>query len=170
MLNLDSGGVKIPPRILPKHMTFGGLFMDGQGPPVYPKWLYKAGEDPRKVHSTAEEQEAKANGWDNVQAGQMANRTLTNWFWDLEDMSSKQLCVYAKDEFGVDLPENANQDKLFMAVTELIKYSPQNRNRLVLMAHTMKMNYDETLEEIRCMIRGERQGMENETFTEEFWA
>lgn len=170
MITNNAGGVKIPPRVLPKHLTFEGLCLEGRNTPIYPKWLYKQGVDPLRVESTEEEAEAKANGWDNVSAGQMANKTLTNWIWDLEDMSAKQLCCYVKDEFDIDLPEDADQDKLFRAALELIRAAPQNRNRLVLMAHTMKMNYDETLEEIRCMVAGDRQGLVTENFTEEFWA
>jgi hypothetical protein len=170
MITNEKGGVTVPPRIIPQGLTFGGLCKEGDNRPAYPKWLYKNGSSPLKVMNVEEEAQARAEGWESVTAGMMANKTLINWVWDLEDMSSKQLCVYAKDEFGVELPANADQDKLFVAVLELIRCAPQNRDRLVLMAHTIKMNYDETLEEIRCMVAGKRQGVESDTITEEFWA
>ena len=140
--------------------------MEGQDVPVYPKWMYKKGTSPVKVKNAGEEEQVRAKGWDNVSAGMMANKTLQNCFWDFEDMSAKQLAVYAMDEFGVDLPWDADQDRLFMAVIELAKHAPQNRNRLVLMAHTMKMNYDETLSEIRRMVSGDGQGLIDRFFGE----
>jgi hypothetical protein len=97
-----------------------------------------------------------------------ANTGFINWFWDVEDMSPKQLCVFAREEYGVDLPEDANQIKLQKAVFELIKYSPQSRNRLVLMAHTIKMNYEETLEDIKRMAFGGN-GCCTETETKEVY-
>ena len=170
MINLNNGGVSVPPIQRPANMTFCGMHIEGVNDPVYPKWLYRNGKDPIRVHDAEAEAEARSEGWDNITAGSMANKTLQNCFWDFEDMSAKQLSVYAMDEFGVDLPWDADQDRLFMAVIELTKHAPQNRNRLVLMAHTMKMNYDETLEEIKRMVSGAGQGLESETITEVIWA
>jgi len=170
MIDNTNGGVKIPPRQIPSNMTFGGLFFDGVDGPVYPKWLYREGKDPKKARDAAEEKDLRAKGWDNVSAGMMSNRVLTNHFWDLEDMSTRQLVVYAQDEFGVDLPEEAGQEKLFECVTKLSRAAPQNQNRLVLMAHTMKLNYDETVDEIRRTIGKTGEGYEAETITQEIWA
>ena len=134
--------------------------------PHFPCALYKDGEDPLVVQNAEEEAEARAKGFDSLSASSMANPYLTNWVWDLEDMSPKQLVVFAKDEYNVDLPIEAGQSTLFQAVCELTKHSPQNNNRLVLMAHTMKMNYDASIAEIRRMIASPGGvGLESETTT-----
>ena len=168
MLNKPNGGVEIPPRYIPSNLTFGGLF--GPESPIYPKWLYKNAKDPRKVVDTDDEDAARKEGWDNVTASMMSNKVMANWFWDLEDMSPKQLCVFAKDEYGVDLPHDADQEKLFKAVCELAKHAPQNKDRLVLMAHTVRLNYNETIEEIKRLFSEDCQNVEHETITEEFMA
>jgi len=136
----------------------------------YPHYMYQEAKDPLLVQNTAEEADAKARGYDNITASAMANRHIINWYWDLEDMSAKQLSVFAMDEYGVDLPVEAGQNRLFAAVAELSKHAPQNRNRLVLMAHTIEMNYDATLAEIRRMAGGQGQDLEEETTQEEFFA
>jgi hypothetical protein len=138
--------------------------------PDYPRWLYREDTAPILVESTAAEIEARSKGFDNISAAAMSNRNLINWFWDLEDFSVKQLIVLAKDEFDVDLPIEANQEVLFKAVCELTRHAPQNRNRLILMAHTIEMNYDATLEEIKRMASGAGQHLETETEVSEFWA
>lgn len=130
----------------------------------YPSWRYHKLHPPILVHNTEEDEKAKAGGWEKVWAPITANRDIVNWYWDIEDMSPKQLVVYAQEEFGVDLPIDAKQDKLMKAVLELIKNAPNNRNRLVLMAHTLKFNYDETIKEIREMSVGGRP--ESSTFYE----
>lgn len=167
MLQQPNGGILIPPRIIPSTMTFGGIINEGHPAQKYPRWMYKDGCSPLKVADETEEEKARKDGYDAVSAGMMANHVLINWFWDIEDMSPRQLCVFAHDEYGVDLPIEAGQDRLFKAVVELAKYAPQSRNRLVLMAHTMRMNYDETLDEIKRLISGNGQGMETETETYE---
>jgi hypothetical protein len=133
--------------------------------PKYPHWMHKEGADPRLVESIGDDAKARADGYDNITAAAMSNRYLINWFWDLEDMSPRQLHVFAKEEYQVDLPIEAGQEKLFQAVCELTRNAPQNRNRLILMAHTIKMNYDETLEEIRrVMANPGDANVDNESF------
>lgn len=144
-------------------MMFMGL--NQQNLPRYPHWMHKDNCEPWLVQNTDEDNEAKALGYDNITSAALSNRYLINWFWDLEDFSPKQLVVFAKEEYGVDLPIEVGQEKLFQAVCELARYAPQNRNRLILMAHTIKMNYDATLEEIRRIMANPGDAtVENECF------
>ena len=163
---------KTDTSIVKHEAMFMGLDGAGEGRspiPQYPCWLYHEFKEPVIVSDSVAEANARADGYDSITAKAMANRQLTNWHWDLEDMSVKQLSVFAKEEYGVDLPTAAGQEHLFRCVTELIRHAPQNRNRLILMAHTIKMNYDETLEEIRRMMTGP-QDVEIEHFSMEFVA
>jgi hypothetical protein len=167
VLDLNNAAKKPGPRNF--EMKFRGL-QDGIRGKKYPFMMYRDGADPLAVHDTAEEDEAYRNGYDPITAGQMANRNLVNWFWDLEDFSVKQLLVFAKDEYGVDLPAEASQEKLFAAVCKLTRAAPQNRNRIVLMAHTIKLNYDETLAEITRAMEHPAEGYEVQNEVMEFYA
>lgn len=161
--------IQIPARELPQGLTFGGI-LAGQGKPEFPRWLYKDGDEPRLVKNAAEDEVARADGYDNISAATTANKHLINWFWDFEDMSPRQLVVYAKEEYGVELPIQAGQEKLFQCVIELTRAAPQNQNRLVLMAHVLRMKYDATLEEIRRAVAHPAAEWEVETTTMEVWA
>jgi len=141
-------------------VMFAGL--NDEQVPQYPRYMYR-GNEHLLVENPEQEIEARKQGWDTITAAAMSNRHLINWAWDLEDFSPRQLVVFAQDEFGIDLPIEAGQEALFKAVTELSKHAPQNRNRLVLMAHTIEMNYDATLAEIRRMADGHGQHLETET-------
>ncbi len=132
----------------------------------YPRWVYHKVHQPKIVNNTDEEEQARVEGFEAMGQIMTSNSSMQNWFWDLEDMSPKQLVVFAQDEFGVDLPIEAGQEKLFEIVCKLTKAAPQNYGRIALMAHTIHMNYDETVEQIKRGIAG---GV-TETFTEEFVA
>jgi hypothetical protein len=143
---------------------FAGKF-GGLGPGQYHRYpckMYKEGVDPISIKDTQAEEAAKADGFDHLTAGHMANKNLVNWFWDLEDLSPRQLVVFAQDEYQVDLPIEAGQEKLFTAVCKLTRAAPQNRNRIVLMAHTIRLNYEETLAEIARTVENPADGDETE--------
>src|SRR3989304_4397902 len=91
----------------------------------YPCWRYHRLLDPLLVKNTEEDEACRKQGYDDASAPITANKQLVNWYWDLEDMSPRQLRVFAKDEFDVDLPEDAKQESLMKAVMELSKCAPQ---------------------------------------------
>ncbi len=117
----------------------------------YPAWRYHKIFEPIVVNDTGEDEEGQKKGYEAISGPYTAYTGLINWFWDIEDFSPKQLVVYAKEEYGINLPIEAGQERLQRALFELSKWAPQNRDRLVLMAHTIRMNYDETQKEIRRM-------------------
>jgi len=143
---------KTHPSTEPLHLVFEGLYQDGAV--KYPCWRHHSHKPSILVHNTDEDEKALSDGYEDFHVPITANQSLSNWFWDLEDMSPRQLVVFAREEYGIDLPPDARYETLLKAVLKLGKHAPQNKNRLVLMAHTIKMNYDETLEEIRRMING----------------
>ena len=144
-------------------MKFGGL-NDAMRGKKYPLMMYRDDTEPITVENTEAEESARLKGYDVISANQMCNRHLINWFWDLEDLSPKQLVVFAQDEYNIDLPADASQEKLFQCVCLLSRAAPQNRDRIILMAHTIKMNYDETLAEIARVM--ENPGKDDEVTTE----
>lgn len=142
--------------------------MDQQGMnKKYPCWRHHKWKKSIIVNNTKEDERAAADGYDKLSVPITANLSISNWFWDLEDFSPRQLIVYAREEFNVNLPEDATQEVLFRAVQTLCRHAPQNANRLVLMAHTVKMNYEETQAEIIRIAQGNAEGYEYETITEE---
>ncbi len=115
----------------------------------YPAWRYHNVLDPIMVKNTEEDEEAKKKDYGRISPTAMGCTGLTNWVWDIEDMSPKQLVVYAKEEWDIDLPVEADQEHLQKAIFELARWAPNNRGRLTFMAHQIKMNLDEVQQEIR---------------------
>ena len=124
---------------------FGG----GKSYKKYPVWRYHKWLEPYIVHNTQEDYEASVAGWKQLDIPITAVRHLVNWRWDLEDMTSRQLALFAYEEFGVDLPIEAGEEKLLKAIWKLTNFAPQNKGRITLMAQSIEMNYDETVNYIQ---------------------
>ncbi len=136
----------------PSGVTWHGFHAENDGP-KYPAWRYHRVLDPIIVTDTEHDEAVKKQGYEELAYTYMSNRTMINWFWDIEDMSPKQLVIYAKEEWDIDLPIEAGQDKLQDAIFKLARWAPNNRERLVFMAHEINMNYDAVQQEIRDMAK-----------------
>ena len=139
----------------------------------YPAWRYHEFYDPVVVHNTEEDEKIKAQGWkDASQQPTTACRHLINWRFDLEDMTARQLAQFAKDQFNVDLPIQSGAEKLFQCVWRLHMADPRNQENIVLMAHSVRMEYDETVQYIKEVAEFGKlpEGCEVEVIQEEFFA
>ncbi|NIP25084.1 MAG: hypothetical protein GWN94_10900 [Phycisphaerae bacterium] len=145
----------------------GGIFFDHivGAKQTYPAWRYHEFFEPRIVHNAEEDKRAQAEGWDILDVPITAVRHFANWHHDLEDMNSKQLCMFCEEEYGIKLPETASEEKLLKAIWNIAQLSPQSENRMVLFAQSCEMNYDETIERIKKTAENFE-----ETKREEFWA
>ncbi len=125
------------------------IWVDHIGGKVYPAWRYHEFFEPRIVKNKEEDEQAAREGWKSPEVPITAVPELRNWYHDLEDMNAKQLCIFAREEYGVELPEDANEEKLLKAIWNIAKIAPQNKDRMILLAQSVVMNYDETIEEIK---------------------
>ncbi|MFA5377100.1 MAG: hypothetical protein WC455_15220 [Dehalococcoidia bacterium] len=134
----------------------------------YPAWRYHDWLEPIIVEDTGADEKARMQGWVEHNKPVTASRHLMNQRFDLEDLSARQLVDYARAEFGVVLPVGAGKEKLFKAIWRLSMNAPENEDRVVLMAHAIKLNYDETQLEIRKLADSETEPCE--VTVQEFWA
>jgi hypothetical protein len=127
----------------------GGVFhhIKGRNKP-YPAWRYHKYFEPKIVDDTGADYQASIDGWKSPDQPITALPHLVNWNLDLEDMNAEQLCIFAKEEYGVDLPQEARAEKLVKAIWHLARATP-DKGRMVLLAQSIEMNYDETIKEIR---------------------
>jgi hypothetical protein len=132
----------------------------------YPAWRYHEWLEPVLVQDTEGDERVKAQGWIEHNKPVTSVRHLLNQRFDLEDMSARQLAQYARDEFGVDLPVEAGKEKLFKSIWRLSINAPENEGRVVMIAHSLELNYEETQLEIRKLVAKK----EGEVTVEEFYA
>ena len=141
-----------------------GIWLQGFGENLkpYPAWRYHSNNlfEPVIVQNTEEDEKAALEGWKSLDVPITGMQHLSNWRHDLEDMTAKQLVLFAKEEFGVDLPVEAGDIKLVKAMWSLTHLAPQHSGRITLLAQSIEMDYDATLDEIRAL--AENLG-ENET-------
>jgi hypothetical protein len=133
----------------------------------YPAWRYHALYEPRIVNNTEEDEKANAEGWKDPQVPVTAVQNFSNFYHDLEDMNQRQLVAYARDEYGIELPVEASKEKLLWALWQIACRSPKNEGRIVLLAQSIRMNYDETLSEIE-RLAGDMDSCQ-EIESEEIW-
>ena len=137
----------------------GGIFiekLDRQGgPKSYPAWRYHDLLEPIIVNDADEDMRAIENGYHKMIAPVTAHQSFSNFYHDLEDFNNRQLCQSAFDEFGAVLPVEAPKTKLLGAIWRIVTNSTKTKDRIVLLAHSIRMNYDETVETIRKMAGGD---------------
>ena len=128
----------------------GGIFVVGVGEKAkpYPAWRYHELFEPVIVHDAEEDKRVQAQGWKTLDIPITGVQHLCNWRHDLEDMTAKQLVLFAMEEFGVVLPAEAGEERLVKAMWQLTHLAPQHSGRICLLAQSVKMDYDDTLAEI----------------------
>ena len=124
--------------------------INGEHLKPYPSWRYHELFPPVIVHDTAEDEAAQHQGWKTLDTPSTGVQHLCNWRHDLEDMTAKQLVLFALEEFGVELPIEAGEEKLVKAMWELTHIAPQHSGRITLLAQSVKMDYDEVCAEIHA--------------------
>jgi len=138
----------------PEHAGIFVVGMGGRKFEPYPAWRYHDFFEPVVVNDTEEDIKVKAEGWKEADQPITSVPKLMDWRIDLEDMNSKQLVLFIKDEFGVELPIDAKEEQLIKAVWRLMRVSPQHSGRVCLLAQTIEMDYDEEVEFIREAAEG----------------
>ena len=139
---------------MPKKVKPGIFFerIDTAGNSIkYPAWRYHALYEPRIVNDTNEDQIASDQGWKDPRVPITAIQGFSNFYHDLEDMNNEQLVYYARKEFDVEFPVNAPKAKLLYAIWILTAHHPKNDGKIVLLAQSIRMNYDETCKAIERM-------------------
>jgi len=129
----------------------GGIYFEGfpgEDDKPYPAWRYHEWLEPVIVEDTEADERVQEQGWYVHNRPMTMVRHLMNQRFDLEDFSARQLAQYAKEEFGVELPVEAGREKLFKTIWRLSMSAPENKDRIVLMAIAMQMNYEEEQSEI----------------------
>ena len=131
-----------------------GIFFEGfygKREKPYPGWRYHRFFEPKIVKNTEEDFQASCAGWKDPGMLKTAVPHMANWNHDLEDMNARQLVLFAREEYDIDLPESAGVEKLIKAMWRIAQVAPQNEGRMILLAQSIEMNYDETLKEIERM-------------------
>jgi len=127
-----------------------GIFVVGVGGNIkpYPAWRYHELFAPLIVNNTEEDENAQHQGWKGLDTPITGMQHLSNWRHDLEDMTAKQLVLFAREEFGVDLPIEAGEEMLVKAMWELTNIAPQHSGRITLLAQSVEMDYDDVCAKI----------------------
>ena len=120
----------------------------------YPSWRYHKYLDAKIVNDTAEDIEAQEEGYEHLDLITKSSPHLLNHMADLEDLSARQLSRYALEEFEISLPPEVGEERLRDHIRALTFASPKNKDRIVLLAQSVKMNYDETVKEIQRLAEG----------------
>lgn len=115
----------------------------------YPAWRYHELYEPIIVNNWKEDKRAKEKGWNPPEEFITALPRLSNFFHDLEDFNERQLILYAREEFGVNFPPQATKEMLIKAIWHLYLDAPKHQGRMILLAQSINMNYDETVKEIQ---------------------
>lgn len=149
-----------------------GIFFERMGsdgrPVKYPAWRYHALYEPKIVQNTYEDQVASDQGWKDPAVPITAVQNFSNFYHDLEDMNPAQLVAYIREEYGVELPVEAGKAKLLHACWQIAARAPRNEGRIILLAQSMRMNYDETVKEIARQAGGDISECQ-EVEREEIW-
>jgi len=161
-------------KIIPKEEVGQGIFWKGPHGyrEEYPQWRWHKNGSVMLVESQDEDDEALEKGYQEVNPSHIRPNALMNLAQDFENMTDRQLHLYAKEHFEIDLPVGAPRASIMKGIFRLFTADPFTKDRLVLLARSIEMNLDQTQIDIQRMVAGELshlEGVEHETFTEEFY-
>lgn len=145
MTEYDENGRPQGTTIYMKNGVYMGMKDNMQ---TYPGWRYHKFFEPKIVRNTDEDLQAGKDGWKTPDVPITAAAGLVNWNHDLEDMNADQLRLFALEEYGVEFPEEADAEKLVKAIWHLARAAP-DKGRMTLLAQSVKMNLDETIDQIK---------------------
>jgi len=125
----------------------------GKDEKAYPAWRYHDFYEPKIVNNTIEDIFASQQGWKGIEPSPLTPHRMRNFGTDFEDLSERQIVLYAHVHFGVDLPIEASKEALVKAIWLLYQGEPEMKDRMVLLAQSAEMDYNETLLEIKRAVK-----------------
>ena len=133
-----------------------GIFIHaiGHQSKPYPAWRYHKWLEPQIVHNTDEDEELQAQGYAEAEATIEMNTYLLNWRHDLEEMSARQLSLFLKEEFELDIPYQVGKEYLFQLIWKLYMFSPASKDQIALIAEVVELNYDKAQSGIKEIAEG----------------
>ena len=136
-----------------KNMPIYFKALAGKNEKAYPAWRYHEFYEPQIVHNTAEDICASEEGWKGIEPSPLTPYRMRNFGTDFEDLTERQILLYAHVHFGVDLPLGASKEALVKAIWLLYQGEPGIKDNMVLLAQSAEMNYDETLLELKKAVK-----------------
>lgn len=161
--------------------NLSGMFFDkfqGYAKKEFPVWLYHNQDmyEPMLAKNKKEYDALLKQGYSKTKLkALMKAPVIINHGVDIENLSLSQLVYYIKTEFGLELPKEVGEEKLVKAIWRLSRAAPQNKDRMILLAQEVELEYEATQAEIkRCF--SDDANIENnknytcENFKEEIYA
>ena len=155
-----------------------GMFFDkfsGYKKKKWPVWLYhnKDMYEPMKAKNKKEYDELLKQGYSKTRMRALCRAPeIINHGIDIENLNLSQLLYYIKKEFGLEISKKVSEEKLFKYIWRLSRAAPQNKDRMILLAQEVKLEYEATQAEIKRCFSDDlnKKNYEEDSFKEVFYA